>query len=96
MIPKLAISDPKMKPKPPPESPTDDLFHHRLENLIDLGHELTRLAAMIDRLRFDDRWGKAFCEVGRLLRPASSPACITSSTPRCIFRSIVNTYSGSM
>jgi IS5 family transposase len=54
-----------MKPKPPPESPTDDLFRQRLENLIDPRHELVKLAALIDWDQFDTQWGTAFCEVGR-------------------------------
>ena len=69
MVPKLAISDPKMKPKPPPEAPTDDLFRNRLENLINPRHELVRLAGLIDWAQFDARWGEAFCEVGRPATP---------------------------
>lgn len=69
MVPKLAISDLKMKPKPPPESPTDDLFRNRLENLIDPRHELVKLAAVIDWDRFDVLWGDAFCDRGRPATP---------------------------
>ena len=54
-----------MKPQPPTDSPTDDLFRNRLDNLIDRRHELARLAALIDWQRFDDEWGEAFCEHGR-------------------------------
>lgn len=54
-----------MKPQARPDSPTDDLFRHRLENLIDTRHELVNLAALIDWQRFDALWGEAFCEVGR-------------------------------
>lgn len=54
-----------MKPKPPPDLPTDDLFRHRLENLIDQRHELVRLAALIDWQRFDHEWGELFCDRGR-------------------------------
>ena len=64
-MPKLVISDAKMKPQPPADSPTDDLFRHRLDNLIDRRHELVRLAALIDWERFDRDWGEAFCEHGR-------------------------------
>ncbi len=54
-----------MKPQIPPESPTDDLFRHRLENLIDTRHELVKLSELIDWERFDTRWGETFCEDGR-------------------------------
>ena len=54
-----------MKPRTPPDIPADDLFRHRLENLIDQRHELVRLAALIDWERFDTEWGEAFCETGR-------------------------------
>ncbi|ABA57191.1 transposase, IS4 family [Nitrosococcus oceani ATCC 19707] len=54
-----------MKPQTPPDLPTDDLFRHRLENLIDTRHELAKLAALIDWEFFDAQWGEAFCENGR-------------------------------
>ena len=54
-----------MKPQIPPESPTDDLFRQRLENLIDTRHELAKLSELIDWERFDTRWGETFCEDGR-------------------------------
>jgi len=54
-----------MKPQPPPDSPTEDLFRHRLDNLIDTRHELVKLCELIDWERFDAQWGEAFCEVGR-------------------------------
>ena len=54
-----------MKPRRPADVPTDDLFRHRLDNLIDRRHELVRLASVIDWRRFDDEWGEAFCEHGR-------------------------------
>ncbi len=54
-----------MKPQKPPESPTDDLFRHRLENLIDPRHELVKLSELIDWDHFDQQWGESFCEVGR-------------------------------
>ena len=55
----------KLKPRPPSDPPTDDLFRHRLENLIDMRHELVKLAELIEWERFDAQWGEAFCEVGR-------------------------------
>ena len=54
-----------MKPQIPPDLPTDDLFRHRLENLIDTRHELVKLSELIDWEHFDAQWGEAFCEVGR-------------------------------
>lgn len=54
-----------MKPQSLPDTPTDDLFRNRLDNLIDRRHELVRLAAVIDWQRFDNEWGETFCEHGR-------------------------------
>ena len=54
-----------MKPQAPPDVPNDDLFRHRLENLIDTRHELVRLSELIDWEGFDTQWGEAFCEDGR-------------------------------
>ncbi len=54
-----------MKPQKPPDSPTEDLFRHRLENLIDARHELVKLSELIDWEHFDQQWGETFCEVGR-------------------------------
>ena len=47
-----------MKPQASLEVPTDDLFRHRLDNLIDRRHELARLADLIDWERFDIARGK--------------------------------------
>ena len=54
-----------MKPQTPPDLPTDDLFRHRLENLIDTRHELVKLSELIDWEHFDVQWGETFCEEGR-------------------------------
>lgn len=54
-----------MKPPPSPDSPAEDLFRHRLDNLIDQHHELVKLAALIDWEVFDAQWGETFCEAGR-------------------------------
>ena len=54
-----------MKPQMPPDLPNDDLFRHRLENLIDTRHELVKLTELIDWERFDTQWGETFCEDGR-------------------------------
>ena len=45
-----------MRPKFP-EAPTGDLFRSALEAIIDPGHELIRLAGLIDWERFDDAFG---------------------------------------
>jgi len=54
-----------MKPQTPPDFPTDDLFRHRLENLIDMRHELVKLAGLINWEYFDTKWGETFSEDGR-------------------------------
>jgi len=54
-----------MKPQMPPVIPTDDLFRHRLENLIDTRHELVKLSELIDWEYFDAQWGETFCQMGR-------------------------------
>lgn len=50
-----------MRPKTPAE-PTGDLFRSLLENIIDPGHELARLAALIEWARFDDAFGARYHE----------------------------------
>lgn len=50
-----------MRPRTPAE-PTGDLFRSRLETIIDPGHELVRLAALIDWARFDDAFGAHYHE----------------------------------
>ena len=37
-----------MKPRTPDTAPQDDLFRHRLDNIISLQHPLVRLAERID------------------------------------------------
>jgi IS5 family transposase len=37
-----------MKPRTPDDAPQDDLFRHRLDNIISLQHPLVRLAERID------------------------------------------------
>jgi len=54
-----------MKPQAPLDLPTDDLFRHRLENLMDTRHKLVKFAGLINWEHFDTQWGEAFCEVGR-------------------------------
>jgi len=43
-----------MKPSRTSPSGTDDLFRSRLDNIIDMRHELVRLAGVIDWAFFDD------------------------------------------
>lgn len=54
-----------MRPKPPSEPASDDLFRHRLSNLLDQRHELIRLAGLIDWSRFEQEYGALYAEDGR-------------------------------
>lgn len=54
-----------MKPSRNVPSGTEDLFRSRLENIIDLRHELVRLAAAIDWGFFDDAFEAFYSEEGR-------------------------------
>jgi len=49
-----------MRPKQPDSSPSDDLFRSRLENLIDMRHELVWLSELIDWEVFETEWGELF------------------------------------
>ena len=56
-----------MRPKPIP-TPADgetDMFRNRLDNMIDMRHELARLARLIDCKRFDEAFGTLYAEKGR-------------------------------
>jgi len=56
-----------MRPKPIP-TPTRgeaDMFRNRLDNMIDMRHELARLAGLIDWRRFDEAFGGLYAEKGR-------------------------------
>ena len=44
------------------ETPNGDLFRSALEAIIDPGHELLRLAELIDWTRFDDAFGPLYHE----------------------------------
>lgn len=62
-----------MKPKPrPPEQ--DDLLRPRLVELIDIRHELVKLAALIDWEFFEREWAGFFPSAAG--RPASSPRLV--------------------
>ena len=54
-----------MRPKPPQTSDTDDLFRARLEQIIDMGHELVRLADRIDWDWIDAKIADRFSTQGR-------------------------------
>jgi IS5 family transposase len=56
-----------MRPNPIP-TPADgeaDMFRNRLDNIIDMRHELVRLAGLIDWRRFDEAFGSLYAEKGR-------------------------------
>ena len=56
-----------MRPNPIP-TPADgetDMFRNRLDNMIDMRHELVRLAGLIDWKRFDEAFGGLYAERGR-------------------------------
>jgi len=46
-----------MRPHKPEGDGGEDLFRHRLENIINPRHELVRLADVIDWDRFDEAFG---------------------------------------
>ena len=54
-----------MHPSIPPRTPEDDLFRHRLENLIDTRHELCQLAEQIPWTQCTERFGPLYAERGR-------------------------------
>jgi IS5 family transposase len=56
-----------MRPSPiaTPAEGESDLFRNRLDILIDMRHELVRLAGLIDWKRFDGAFGELYAEKGR-------------------------------
>ncbi len=50
-----------MRPQEPENSPDNDLFRSRLDNLLDQRHELYRLAELIDWSEFDRSFGDLYC-----------------------------------
>jgi IS5 family transposase len=48
-----------------PADSESDLFRNRLDNLIDMPHELVRLSELIDWGRFDEAFGALYAEKGR-------------------------------
>ncbi len=49
-----------MKPKKQPKIPQEDLFRMRLENMLDINHELIKLSKHIDWESPDKEWGALF------------------------------------
>ncbi len=49
-----------MKPKKQPKIPQEDLFRMRLENMLDINHELIKLSKHIDWESLDKEWGSLF------------------------------------
>ena len=54
-----------MRPKQPETQETGDLFRARLEQIIDMGHELVRLADTIDWDWIDGQVAERFSDKGR-------------------------------
>ena len=54
-----------MRPRKGPTDRPDDLFRARLDQIIDMGHELVRLAGKIDWKGIDERLAGQFSENGR-------------------------------
>ena len=46
-----------MKPEKQPKIPQEDLFRMRLENMLDINHELIKLSKHIDWESLDKEWG---------------------------------------
>ena len=58
-----------MKPRAQFDDRSQDLFRHRLDNIINPRHELVRLAAAIDWQRFDETFAPLFADVGNPALP---------------------------
>jgi IS5 family transposase len=52
-------------PVPTPANGETDMFRNRLDNMIDVRHELVRLAGLIHWRRFDEAFGTLYAEKGR-------------------------------
>ena len=52
-------------PIPTPAQGETDMFRNRLDNMIDMRHELVRLTKLIDWKRFDEAFGDLYAEKGR-------------------------------
>jgi hypothetical protein len=73
-----------MRPKtiPTPARGEADMFRNRLDNLIDMRHELARLAGLIDWKRFDEAFGGLYAERGSP-RAADAVDGRTASSQTC-------------
>jgi len=49
-----------MKSKSPLDLPQEELFRMRLDNMLDMNHELIKLSELIDWNSFDEQWGELF------------------------------------
>ena len=49
-----------MGPKQQQTTPQEDMFRHRLENMISMDHELVKLSHLIDWSKFEASWGSLF------------------------------------
>ena len=58
-----------MRPKKQEGSESEDLFRHRLDNILDQRHELVRLAGLIDWQGFACAFGRFYRELGRPGKP---------------------------
>ena len=54
-----------MRPNEPEPTPQDDLFRLKLVNLLDLRHELCRLADQIQWQALAEQFGALYAEAGR-------------------------------
>lgn len=59
-----------MRPPKPQKNNQADLFRQRLDNLLNMRHELVILADGVDWNRLDDHFGKFFSENGRPAIPS--------------------------
>src|ERR1700723_134564 len=54
-----------MKPRPRPESGTEELFRSKLKNIINMRHELVRLGELIDWARLEEHFAVYYKQAGR-------------------------------
>jgi IS5 family transposase len=66
-----------MHPKDDRDDGSADMFRNRLDNMINLRHELVRLAAAINWSRFDEAFGDVYTDKGRPALPTRLMAGLT-------------------
>jgi len=60
----------QMRPKEMKQTPINDLFRQRLENIIDMRHELVKLSEIIDWSSLNEEFGTLYSDVtGRVGKP---------------------------